>query len=226
MQPISSTSPFFFTLLLSLIAGATANPPTATLSTTKTSKTIFIGRTLPEFNQDLFLGIKYANKPARFTPSELKTTYTSNDSNSGPYNLAIAGTSTNAKAVYYNATQYGYDCPAYGSDTTNLVNQGFVSLNEDCHNLNIVKPHSATDELLPVVIWIFGGGWSQGATADPRYVYYIFEYIMCLTLCSTRYNMSYLVQQSDLNDKPVLGVSINYRLSAFGFLDSDEVRVR
>jgi carboxylesterase type B len=38
--------------------------------------------------------------------------------------------------------------------------------------------------------------------------------------------MSYLVQQSDLNDKPVLGVSINYRLSAFGFLDSDEVRVR
>ncbi|OGE54991.1 hypothetical protein PENARI_c005G11612 [Penicillium arizonense] len=206
MQPISSTSSFFFTLLLSLIAGATANPPTATLSTTKTSKTIFIGRTLPEFNQDLFLGIKYANKPARFTPSELKTTYTSNDSNSGPYNLAIAGTSTNAKSVYYNATQYGYDCPAYGSDTTNLVNQGFVSLNEDCHNLNIVKPQSATDELLPVVIWIFGGGWTQGATADPRY------------------NMSYLVQQSDLNDKPVLGVSINYRLSAFGFLDSDEVR--
>jgi carboxylesterase type B len=38
--------------------------------------------------------------------------------------------------------------------------------------------------------------------------------------------MSYLVQQSDLNDKPVLGVSINYRLSAFGFLDSEEVRVR
>ncbi|KAJ6001687.1 hypothetical protein N7522_006914 [Penicillium canescens] len=206
MQPISSTSPFSFTLLLSLIAGAIANPPTATLSTTKTSKTVFIGRTLPEFNQDLFLGIKYANKPARFTPSELKTTYASNDSNSGPYNLAIAGTSTNAKAVYYNATQYGYDCPAYGSDTTNLVNQGFVSLKEDCHNLNIVKPQSATDELLPVVIWIFGGGWTQGATADPRY------------------NMSYLVQQSDLNDKPVLGVSINYRLSAFGFLDSDEVR--
>lgn len=38
--------------------------------------------------------------------------------------------------------------------------------------------------------------------------------------------MSYIVEQSALNGKPVLGVSINYRLSAFGFLDSEEVRVR
>lgn len=37
--------------------------------------------------------------------------------------------------------------------------------------------------------------------------------------------MSYIVEQSVLNDKPVLGVSINYRLAAFGFLDSEEVRV-
>ena len=41
-----------------------------------------------------------------------------------------------------------------------------------------------------------------------------------------RYNMSYIVEQSALNGKPVLGVSINYRLAAFGFLDSEEVRVR
>lgn len=38
--------------------------------------------------------------------------------------------------------------------------------------------------------------------------------------------MSYIVEQSVLNGKPVLGVSINYRLAAFGFLDSEEVRVR
>lgn len=37
--------------------------------------------------------------------------------------------------------------------------------------------------------------------------------------------MSYIVQQGALHGKPVLGVSINYRLAAFGFLDSDEVRV-
>jgi triacylglycerol lipase len=38
--------------------------------------------------------------------------------------------------------------------------------------------------------------------------------------------MSYIVEQSALNGKPVMGVSINYRLAAFGFLDSEEVRVR
>lgn len=37
--------------------------------------------------------------------------------------------------------------------------------------------------------------------------------------------MSYIVQQGALHGKPVLGVSINYRLAAFGFLDSEEVRV-
>ncbi|BAE64869.1 unnamed protein product [Aspergillus oryzae RIB40] len=36
--------------------------------------------------------------------------------------------------------------------------------------------------------------------------------------------MSYIVRQGALNDKPVLGVSINYRLAAFGLLDSEEVR--
>lgn len=38
--------------------------------------------------------------------------------------------------------------------------------------------------------------------------------------------MSYIVRQGTLNDKPVLGVSINYRVAAFGFLDSVEVMVR
>jgi triacylglycerol lipase len=37
--------------------------------------------------------------------------------------------------------------------------------------------------------------------------------------------MSYIVQQGALNGNPVIGVSINYRLAAFGFLDSEEVRV-
>lgn len=37
--------------------------------------------------------------------------------------------------------------------------------------------------------------------------------------------MSYIIQQSAENGKPVIGVSINYRLAAFGFLDSKEVRV-
>ncbi|KAJ5632333.1 Triacylglycerol lipase (LipA) [Penicillium lividum] len=182
-------------------------PPTATLTSGNAhSKAIFVGRTISELNQDVFLGLKFANEPVRFTPAELKTDYTSKDSDSGAYDLSAAGIKPRAGEIYYNATEYGYDCPGYGSDTTNLVKQGFVRLNENCLNLNVIKPQSDSDELLPVLLWIFGGGWQQGSTADPRY------------------NMSYIIQQSAENGKPVLGVSINYRLAAFGFLDSEEVR--
>ncbi|KAJ5659236.1 hypothetical protein N7507_005687 [Penicillium longicatenatum] len=186
---------------------SSSEPPTATLTSKSAhDKTIFVGRTLSEFNQDLFLGVKFADKPVRFTPAELKAKYVSSDSDSGAYDLSAAGIKSHAGEVYYNATEYGYDCPGYGSDTTNLVNQGFVTLNENCLNLNVIRPQSESEDLLPVLLWIFGGGWQQGSTADPRY------------------NMSYIIQQSADNGKPVIGVSINYRLAAFGFLDSKEVR--
>ncbi|OQE16712.1 hypothetical protein PENSTE_c023G08461 [Penicillium steckii] len=189
----------------------TSKPPTATLlSENENSKTIFVGRTIPEFNQDVFLGIKYADQPIRFTPSKLKTEYATNASNSGILDISAAGLTKISGYTFYNATQYGNDCPGYGSDTTNEVKLGLIKLNEDCLNLNIIRPklnqQEGETELLPVMLWIYGGGWQQGATADPRY------------------NMSYIVQQGALHGNPVLGVSINYRLAAFGFLDSEEVR--
>ncbi|RDW67168.1 putative triacylglycerol lipase (LipA) [Aspergillus mulundensis] len=178
--------------------------PIVTLSNGSKSSTTLIGRSLPEFDQELFLGIKYADKPVRFTPSSLKTAYASNDSDSGPVRHSSASARGN---VLYNASQYGYDCPGYGSDTTTLLAAGLIELNEDCLNLNVIRPRrDEDDDLLPVLVWIFGGGWQQGATADPRY------------------NMTYITRQAALSGKPILGVSINYRLAAFGFLDSEEVR--
>ncbi|KAL2832450.1 Alpha/Beta hydrolase protein [Aspergillus cavernicola] len=176
--------------------------PQVTLPTSPKSRTTFVGRSLPEFEQELFLGIKYADQPVRFTPSTLKTTYASDDSDSGPVRQSAAqGT------VLYNATQYGYECPGYGSDETTLVEMGLIELNEDCLNLNVIRPGwKSGDDLLPVMVWIYGGGWQQGATADPRY------------------NMSYITRQAAVNGNPVMGISINYRVAAFGFLDSEEVR--
>ncbi|KAE8152161.1 alpha/beta-hydrolase [Aspergillus avenaceus] len=186
---------------LSDASGTVEAPPVVTSSL----DTVFVGRKLPEFEQELFLGIKYADKPTRFTPSILKTTYDANDSNSGPYTASLIG--VDAQNTIYNATEYGYECPGYGSDQEKMVQIGLIEQHEDCHNLNIIRPKVSDDsQLLPVMIWIFGGGWQQGATADPRY------------------NVSYIVNQGALNDKPVIGVSINYRLAAFGFLDSEEVR--
>ncbi|KAL5335157.1 Alpha/Beta hydrolase protein [Aspergillus crustosus] len=178
--------------------------PTVTLPNGPKNKVTFVGRSLPDFEQELFLGIKYADEPVRFTPSTSKTVYAADDSDSGPVRQ-----SSKQGIVVYNATQYGSECPIYGGDTTTLLDLGLIGLSEDCLNLNIIRPRrdNSDRELLPVMVWIFGGGWQQGATADPRY------------------NMTYITRQAALNGKPILGVSINYRLAAFGFLDSEEVRV-
>lgn len=50
-------------------------------------------------------------------------------------------------------------------------------------------------------------------------------YKLIYVWCENRYNMSYIIRQGAENGSPVLGVSINYRMAAFGFLDSEEVRV-
>ncbi|KAI4646799.1 hypothetical protein J4E93_005023 [Alternaria ventricosa] len=144
---------------------------------------IYQGRFLQEFNQDLFLGVKYAPKPIRFAPAQL---------------------APDSPTTYHNATQYGVDCTGYGGDTNTLVAANWTKLGENCLHLNIVKPRT-NETKLPILLWIYGGGWQQGATSDPRY------------------NMSYIVQQSVLNNKPVIGISINYRMAAFGFLYSEEV---
>jgi carboxylesterase type B len=51
-----------------------------------------------------------------------------------------------------------------------------------------------------VAVWIHGGGWVQGSGVD------------------LRYNMSFIVQQSQEMEQPIIAVTINYRLSAWGFL--------
>jgi carboxylesterase type B len=50
-----------------------------------------------------------------------------------------------------------------------------------------------------------GGGYAEGGGVDQRY------------------NLSFMVENSVSIGKPIIGVSINYRLSAWGFLFSREV---
>ncbi|KAJ4988308.1 carboxylesterase 2 [Stagonosporopsis vannaccii] len=70
-------------------------------------------------------------------------------------------------------------------------------MDEDCLFLNVYAPQNASD--LPVLVWIHGGGYGVG---------------------DGREDMSKLI---NANDNSFIGVSIQYRLGAFGFLASDEV---
>ncbi|CAO3574827.1 unnamed protein product [Mortierella alpina] len=77
----------------------------------------------------------------------------------------------------------------------------------DCLSLNIYMPASAlsTDETLPVCVWIYGGGFKAGSITAPIYD--------CTQLVSTS------IEQK----KPVIVVSINYRVNFFGFISSKEL---
>jgi len=83
--------------------------------------------------------------------------------------------------------------PVQAGDTSWLeADNGF---SEDCLNLNIWAPANAGDEPLPVIVYIFGGGWMLGANTQ------------------TTSNASGLAATGR-----AIGVSINYRLGAFGAL--------
>ena len=64
---------------------------------------------------------------------------------------------------------------------------------EDCLYLNVWTPATSASEKLPVMFWIYGGGFQAGATSEPRQ------------------------EGMNLAKKGVVVVSCNYRLGIFGF---------
>jgi carboxylesterase type B len=93
------------------------------------------------------------------------------------------------------ADTYSPACVGYGPS------QAGYDVSEDCLYLNIVRPSGIdAGANLPVAVWIHGGGWVQGSGVD------------------LRYNMSFIVQQSQQQGQPIVAVTLNYRLSAWGFL--------
>ncbi|KAK9237591.1 Alpha/Beta hydrolase protein [Lipomyces kononenkoae] len=72
----------------------------------------------------------------------------------------------------------------------------------ECLNLNIMRP-IVVQKPLPVIVWIFPGGNFTGAASDKTY------------------DSTAFVERSIDKGMPVLFVTINYRLSLYGFLYMD-----
>jgi para-nitrobenzyl esterase len=66
---------------------------------------------------------------------------------------------------------------------------------EDCLYLNVWTPADSADANLPVMVWIYGGGYQAGASSEPR---------------QDGENLA--------KNKHIVVVSMNYRLGIFGFL--------
>ncbi|KAN0142053.1 Alpha/Beta hydrolase fold [Lactarius tabidus] len=197
---------FLRSLLVAVwIATATvlASPSTQTTYPTVTlDKGTFTGTTANGTNK--FLGIPFAHPPVgnlRFRRPEPLGPYTGR----------------------HNATAYGLWCPQQATvlsflsglpqgtlEALSTIFEAGVTLadGEDCLTLNVIAPDNVgPGSKLPVVVWIYGGDTS----AIPS------------TLIRS-YDGTPIVNRSIALQQPVIYVSMNYRLSAFGFLASQEVK--
>ncbi|KAI3571509.1 carboxylesterase family protein [Fusarium oxysporum f. sp. albedinis] len=134
-----------------------------------------------EYDQDIFFGMPYAQPPVgdlRFArPQSLNTSWSG----------------------LRNATTPGFSCIGYGPESY------MASPNrEDCLNLEVIRP-AREEKPLPVLVWIHGGGFTEGSSTTPYY------------------NTSFIVQRSQETGQPIMTVSINYRLAAWGFIWSDQI---
>ncbi|KAI0354803.1 carotenoid ester lipase precursor [Trametes cingulata] len=158
----------------------------------------FIGTTDGTTNK--FLGIPFAKAPVgdlRFNLPVAVDPYT------GTHTATAFGPSCPQQAI-------NFDLPStLAEDAVNfIVNSIFQVVfpaDEDCLSINVMVPAGTkANAKLPVVAWIFGGGFELGSPS--------------------MYDGGSIVSRSVELDEPVIYVSMNYRVSAFGFLASKEVK--
>lgn len=156
-------------------AGITIQPiaASATLSGFGTNRT-----------QEAFLGIPYAQQPV----DELRFRR--------PYSLNESWDEVRS------AKRYSELCFGAGVDDDYQPPYVTYKLGERCLTLNVVRPAGVSSEngdKLPVFVWIYGGGFSYGGSADRRY------------------NGSFIVDKSVELEQPLIFVSFNYRVNVLGF---------
>ena len=94
-------------------------------------------------------------------------------------------------ATTFKADHYGHDCmqEPFGGDAAPLG----TTPSEDCLVLNVWRPAHSAGKKLPVIVWIYGGGFVNGGSSPAVY------------------------DGSAFARKDVIMVSFNYRLGRFGF---------
>ncbi|KAL4257101.1 Carboxylic ester hydrolase [Pleurotus pulmonarius] len=161
--------------------------------------TLFIGVEHPVSSTEIpihqYRGIKYASVSTRFRPSKLFATYPRRT----------------------DATKYGPICPQrrlkksleeelFGLSEVDIPHEAFKQNEFECLNMNITCPAGIdSHSRLPVMVWIHGGG-DRG------------------TGSSWVYDGAALVRKSVLLRKPVIVVSLNFRLGLFGFAASPTIQ--
>jgi para-nitrobenzyl esterase len=97
------------------------------------------------------------------------------------------------------ADHFSRICMQKPQPTGSFYFSGYEVADEDCLYLNVWTPAKSATEKLPVMVWIYGGGFREGSASLRFY------------------------DSSDLAAKGVVVVSIQYRVGVFGFLAHPEL---
>lgn len=92
------------------------------------------------------------------------------------------------------ATEWGDDCPQPAPPPGGPSSSRSGKQSEDCLNLNIWAPAARKDEKLPVMVWLYGGGYMVGSATDG------------------------LFDGEKFAQQGVVLITANYRVGVFGFL--------
>ncbi|OAQ29434.1 alpha/beta-hydrolase [Linnemannia elongata AG-77] len=147
-----------------------------------------------------FLNIPYATVPERWRPAVKAAPWT------GVRDATIQGPVCHQPSSENPLVSMNADAV----DEEDEVEYSKVYSEEHCLNLNIFAPHDQLNSkfkpLIPVMVWIHGGGFKDGSNG------------------MSLYDATNMVAHSVKGvGRPVIVVTINYRLNYFGFLSSAEL---
>lgn len=125
-----------------------------------------------------------------------------------------------SRSTVVNATAFGPACPQ--APNAPAVRTTLENSREDCLFLNVYAPPTESGKLLPVLVWIHGGGYGAGNgrqdmstiinANDNKFVAVAIQYRVCS-----------LVQDANVEYGPAQCTNAWKQLGAFGFLSSEDV---
>jgi carboxylesterase type B len=96
------------------------------------------------------------------------------------------------------------NAPSAASLLRSTAGENSTTTTEDCLTISVQRPHGyEAGAGLPVLFWIFGGGFVAGSTSG--------------------HNATRLIETGVLHKQPFIFVAVNYRLGAWGFMPGKEI---
>ncbi|HTQ96939.1 MAG TPA: carboxylesterase family protein [Candidatus Acidoferrum sp.] len=175
VRPRAVLAALCFTVGFCLFTGRTAVAQNA--PEVKTESGPIRGKASADGKVNVFLGIPFAAPPVgplRWKPPQPPAAWTE----------------------VRNTTEYGAHCMQAGFFKVVLSGPG---QSEDCLTLNVWAPAGKDVSKLPVMVWIYGGGFVDGGSSEP------------------------VTNGENLAKRGVVLVSMNYRLNVFGFFATHEL---